>query len=64
MVVEVEHPVAGRVRQIGIPVKLSETPGRIARPAPTLGQHTDEVLGWLGLDGGAIARLRQAGVVA
>lgn len=64
MVVEVEHPVAGRVRQIGIPVKLSETPGRIARPAPTLGQHTDEVLAWLGLDGGAIARLRQAGVVA
>lgn len=64
MVVEVEHPVAGRVRQIGIPVKLSETPGRIARPAPTLGQHTDEVLHWLGLDGGAIARLRQAGVVA
>lgn len=64
MVVEVEHPVAGRVRQIGIPVKLSETPGRIARPAPILGQHTDDVLAWLGLDEGAIARLRQARVVA
>ncbi|HEU5395403.1 MAG TPA: CoA transferase, partial [Candidatus Methylomirabilis sp.] len=64
MVVEVEHPVAGRVQNIGIPVKLSETPGRIARPAPTLGQHTDEVLAWLGLEKAAISRLREAGVVA
>lgn len=64
MVVEVEHPVAGRVQNIGIPVKLSGTPGRIARPAPTLGQHTDEVLAWLGLEKAAISRLREAGVVA
>ncbi len=64
MVVEVEHPVAGRVRHIGIPVKLSDTPGRIARPAPTLGQHTDEVLEWLGLDRPAITRLRESGVIA
>jgi crotonobetainyl-CoA:carnitine CoA-transferase CaiB-like acyl-CoA transferase len=64
MAVEVEHPVAGRVQNIGIPVKLSGTPGRIARPAPTLGQHTDEVLAWLGVEKAAIARLREAGVVA
>jgi len=62
--VELTHPVAGRVRQIGIPVKLSETPGLITRPAPTLGQHTDEVLEWLGLDAPAITRLRTSGTVA
>jgi crotonobetainyl-CoA:carnitine CoA-transferase CaiB-like acyl-CoA transferase len=64
MVVEIEHPVAGPVRHIGIPVKLSDTPGRITRPAPTLGQHTDDVLEWLGLDKPAITRLRESGVVA
>ncbi|MBI3080008.1 MAG: CoA transferase, partial [candidate division NC10 bacterium] len=64
MVVEIEHPVAGTVRHIGIPVKLSDTPGRITRPAPTLGQHTDDVLEWLGLDKPAITRLRASGVVA
>ena len=44
MVQTVEHPVVGAVKHIGIPVKLSETPGSIRRPAPTLGQHTDEIL--------------------
>lgn len=44
MIVEVDHPVAGRLKMPGIPVKLSETPGAILRPAPTLGQHTEEVL--------------------
>jgi crotonobetainyl-CoA:carnitine CoA-transferase CaiB-like acyl-CoA transferase len=45
MVVEMEHPVEGTVRALGIPVKLSDTPGRIRRPAPLLGEHTAEVLG-------------------
>ena len=44
MVVEMEHPEAGTVHALGIPVKLSATPGTIRRPAPLLGQHTDEVL--------------------
>jgi crotonobetainyl-CoA:carnitine CoA-transferase CaiB-like acyl-CoA transferase len=64
MVVELEHPVAGPIRQLGIPVKLSGTPGRIARPAPSLGQQTDEILEWLDLDAPAIRVLREAGVVA
>ncbi|MFQ5882565.1 MAG: CaiB/BaiF CoA transferase family protein [Candidatus Methylomirabilales bacterium] len=64
MLVELEHPVAGKIRNIGIPVKLSRTPGQIRRPAPLLGQHTDEVLVWLGLDPFEIARLRQAGAIA
>jgi crotonobetainyl-CoA:carnitine CoA-transferase CaiB-like acyl-CoA transferase len=44
MVVEVDHAKAGRSRTLGVAVKLSDTPGRVARAAPTLGQHTDEVL--------------------
>ena len=44
MVVEVEHPVEGMVRALGVPVKLSETPGAVRRPAPLLGEHTAEVL--------------------
>ena len=44
MVVEMEHPEAGTVRALGIPVKLSATPGTIRRPAPLLGQHSDEIL--------------------
>src|SRR5205814_8460865 len=48
MVVEVEHPVIGRMKTLGVPVKLSETPGAVTRPAPTLGQHTDEILADLG----------------
>jgi crotonobetainyl-CoA:carnitine CoA-transferase CaiB-like acyl-CoA transferase len=48
MVVEMEHPEAGTVYGLGIPVKLSATPGSVRRPAPLLGEHNDEVLGELG----------------
>jgi crotonobetainyl-CoA:carnitine CoA-transferase CaiB-like acyl-CoA transferase len=48
MVVELDHPRAGRTRALGLPVKLSATPGRVRRPAPTFGQHTREVLGEFG----------------
>jgi len=44
MVVELDHPKAGRTRAIGLPIKLSATPGKVARPAPLFGQHTREVL--------------------
>ncbi|MDT8902591.1 CaiB/BaiF CoA transferase family protein [Anaeroselena agilis] len=44
MIVEIEHPVAGRLKMPGVPIKLSETPGEVERPAPLLGQHTEEVL--------------------
>jgi len=64
MVVETEHPAAGRVRNIGIPVKLSETPGAFRRPAPALGEHTDEVLRELGVSDARAAALRASGAVA
>ena len=44
MVVETEHPAAGTFKTLGIPVKLSDTPGALRRPAPRLGEHTAEVL--------------------
>ena len=45
MIEEVEHPVEGAVRTLGIPVKLSDTPARVRRAPPTLGEHTSAVLG-------------------
>jgi len=44
MVVETSHPTVGSFKTLGIPVKLSHTPGAIRRPAPRLGEHTAEVL--------------------
>jgi crotonobetainyl-CoA:carnitine CoA-transferase CaiB-like acyl-CoA transferase len=61
MLVEIDHPTAGRVKNIGTPLKLSETPACVRRPAPTLGQHTHEVLQELGLNDGQITRLREVG---
>ena len=56
MVQEVEHPAAGRMKTLGVPVKLSETGGTVRRPAPMLGEHTGEVLAeWLGAGGEARA---------
>jgi len=43
MLQEVEHPVAGKVKAVGSPLKMSETPGAIQQVAPLLGQHTEEV---------------------
>jgi crotonobetainyl-CoA:carnitine CoA-transferase CaiB-like acyl-CoA transferase len=64
MIVEQEHPVAGRVRTLGPPILFEKTPGRIRTPAPALGEHTDAVLQEAGLGPGDLARLRQARVVA
>jgi len=64
MIVEWEHPKAGKVRGIGIPVKFSETPGEIRRPAPLAGQHTAELLReFAGYSDEEIKELREQGVV-
>jgi len=57
MVPEVEHPVAGKVQTIGLPVKFSKTPGKVASPAPLFGQHTREVLTELGYSSEEIEKL-------
>ena len=60
----VPHPQHGSVLQLGVVPRLTETPGDIARPAPLLGEHSDEVLGeLLGLDSDELARLRAARVI-
>ncbi len=64
MVVGVEHPVAGRMETLGLPVKFSETPGGVRGAAPTLGQHTREVLAEHGLDETEIDALFRSGSVA
>jgi CoA:oxalate CoA-transferase len=64
MIAASDHPVAGKVKLVGVPVKLSETPGSVREPAPLLGQHTDEVLQqYLGMGEADITALRQAGVI-
>lgn len=63
MVVELDDPNVGPVRQMGIPIKFSLTPGTIKGPSPKLGQHTDEVLTEIGLSATAIAELRAKRIV-
>lgn len=63
MVVEVEHPKFGKVKQLGISVKLSETPGGVRRFAPFPGQHTREILLSLGYTEEAIEKLRKEGAI-
>jgi len=64
MLVKMEDAVAGEMYLPGATVKLSKTPARVG-PVPTVGQHTDEVLGGLlGYDGAALTALRSAGAIA
>lgn len=63
-IIEVDHPSLGKLKEIGIPVAFSRTPGSIREPAPQLGQHTEEVLvDILGYSWDEIERLRNKGVL-
>jgi crotonobetainyl-CoA:carnitine CoA-transferase CaiB-like acyl-CoA transferase len=65
MVVELDQPGAERpVRLLGVPVKLSRTPGAPAGPGPALGEHTEEVLAALGYSGEQVAELLDSGAAA
>jgi len=63
-VVDFDHPAHGTLQMLGLPVRLSETPGRVRAPAPEFGQHTEEVLiDLLGYDWERIAALREQQVI-
>ena len=63
MVVKTAHPTAGDVKAIGLPIKFSDTPGGVRRPAPLFGQHTREVLRANGFSDKEIDQLLAQGVV-
>ncbi len=63
-ITEFDHPAWGKINTVGIPIKLSKTPGSLRMPAPELGQHTEEVLmGILGYSWDDMARLKDEEVV-
>ncbi|MFC2027291.1 CaiB/BaiF CoA transferase family protein [Chloroflexota bacterium] len=63
MLIEIDHPEHGKVKQIGFGIKLSDTAGRIRSLPPRLGQHTDELLSTIGYTTSHIAKLREDGVI-
>ena len=64
MIVNLESEIAGNASVPGLPIKLSETPGRVEVPAPALGEHTKEILETLlGMSGTEIDHLQQSGVI-
>jgi alpha-methylacyl-CoA racemase len=64
MVTEIEQPELGTVRQLGVPVKMSRTPGDPTRPAPAFGEHTDEVLREAGYSDEEVAAMVESGAAA
>jgi crotonobetainyl-CoA:carnitine CoA-transferase CaiB-like acyl-CoA transferase len=61
MVVELLHPRAGATRALGLPIKLSASPGKVTRPAPLLGEHTREVLQEYGFTPAEVENLLRSG---
>jgi crotonobetainyl-CoA:carnitine CoA-transferase CaiB-like acyl-CoA transferase len=64
MLIDEAHPRAGRIRTLATPIRFSETPGSIRTPAPTLGEHTDVILGEAGVTASELADLRRQKVIA
>jgi crotonobetainyl-CoA:carnitine CoA-transferase CaiB-like acyl-CoA transferase len=64
MLTELDQPEIGTVRQLGVPIKLERTPGDATRPAPALGEHTDEVLRQAGFGADEIVGLTESGAAA
>jgi alpha-methylacyl-CoA racemase len=64
MVVEVKHPTLGTIREFGIPIKLSGTPGSVRAAAPYSGEHTEAVLRELGLSASEVQALREKKIVS
>ncbi len=63
MIVETSHPTAGPTKAIGLPIKFSETPGGVRRPAPLMGEHNREVLRECGYSDSEIDRMAEQGAI-
>jgi crotonobetainyl-CoA:carnitine CoA-transferase CaiB-like acyl-CoA transferase len=63
MIVQIPHPLIPDLRLLGLPIKLSETPGAVRLPPPLKGQHTEEVLIDLGYSTADIKALRERQVI-
>ena len=63
MVLALDHPIPGTIRQLGVPIKLGDTPGAVRTPPPVLGQHTGAILGELGIADDEVAHLRADGAI-
>jgi crotonobetainyl-CoA:carnitine CoA-transferase CaiB-like acyl-CoA transferase len=63
MVVNLEDEKLGKYKQLGIPIKLSETPGSLDKRAPSLGEHNEEILAEIGYKGDDVLRLKQNRVI-
>lgn len=63
-VIDIDHPSFGKVKSLGFPIYMSDSPARLDRLAPALGQHSAQVLGDLGYAEDHISRLAAAGVIA
>ena len=63
MVLEVEDPVLGKVKQLGMPIKLSETPGKVRFVAPPPGNNTEETMRRLGYSAEDIERFIESSVI-
>jgi crotonobetainyl-CoA:carnitine CoA-transferase CaiB-like acyl-CoA transferase len=60
---EIDHPVEGRIKQIGFPIKFSETPGKIRTPPPLHGEHTELILHSIGYSQDKIEEFREKKVI-
>mgnify|MGYP003850355065 CR=1 FL=1 len=63
MVIDMDHPIIGRFKSLGTPLKMSLTPGRISRPPPLLGEHGFEILREVGYSDGEIISMLERGVI-
>lgn len=64
MILELTHPEYGPIKQLGLPIKMSETPGIVAGAPPRFGEHNEQVLSMLGYEEDVIEECRRLGVVA
>jgi crotonobetainyl-CoA:carnitine CoA-transferase CaiB-like acyl-CoA transferase len=63
MIVETTHPTAGPTKAIGLPIKFSDTPGGVRKPAPLMGQHNREVLRECGYTDAEIDQMAEQGAI-